>query len=245
MKLKHVTITGVSGTHQISTCLELSRQFPFVEWGVLLSRSSNEDRPRYPGFYTALDIIDSLVGDRVDVNAAVHLCGALATDVMEHGPLSRVLLPFVTDLGVRVQVNLPESTCRNANTDAFEALFRRWPNTHFIFQHNNATEGIVRDFATSKHGRFLQDASGGRGVETPWFKPLAPLACNSQLRYGFAGGITPDNIEFKLQQLNELIPDDAAVWIDMESGVRDPNDKLNFDAVRRILHLTSSFAVAS
>lgn len=245
MKLKHVTITGVSRANQVKDCLELSRQFPFVEWGVLLSRGRGEDRPRYPSFYDALDVIDSLVGDHVDVNAAVHLCGSLATDVMENGPFSRILLPFVTDLSVRVQVNLPESTGRNANIDAFEALFKRWPNTQFIFQHKHATEGIVRHFATSNRGRFLQDSSGGRGVEVPWFKPPAPLACDTQLRYGFAGGIAPDNIEFKLQQLNELLPGDAAVWIDMESGVRDADDNLSFDAVRKVLRLASAFAVGS
>lgn len=45
--LERVTITGADDSTDISQLVELSQEFPFVEWGILVSRRS-EGGPRFP-----------------------------------------------------------------------------------------------------------------------------------------------------------------------------------------------------
>jgi hypothetical protein len=67
----------------------------------------------------------------------------------------------------------------------------------------------------------LYDGSGGRGVSPDkWFPPLPGKRC------GYAGGLGLDNIKDELIDIKR-VADNAPVWIDMESSLRDRND--NFD----------------
>jgi len=60
----------------------------------------------------------------------------------------------------------------------------------------------------------LFDASGGRGeVNTTWPEPIGNFC-------GYAGGFNPENVEERVRDLAEFLPENQIIWIDMESGVR-------------------------
>ena len=78
----------------------------------------------------------------------------------------------------------------------------------------------------------LFDASGGRGIE-PFRWPVSPVS----IRFGFAGGIGPDNL---VEVLRDIGPREAPFWIDMESGVRT-DDRFDLAKVRAVLEAAKPF----
>ena len=48
IKLKCVTMTGADEDTDISRMIYLSRRYPFVEWGVLISATRSGQQNRYP-----------------------------------------------------------------------------------------------------------------------------------------------------------------------------------------------------
>ena len=85
----------------------------------------------------------------------------------------------------------------------------------------------------SASASLLFDPSGGRGIE-PFRWPSTPLG----VRMGFAGGINPHNVLGVLDDIG-LRPD--PFWIDMESGVRDTNDRFDLGRVRAVLEAAAPF----
>ena len=77
MKLHTLTISGPDDTTDPDAMLRLSRQFPFVEWGILLSAKA-EPRPRYPGD-AWIDRTESLA--REGVRFCGHICGLWAHEI--------------------------------------------------------------------------------------------------------------------------------------------------------------------
>ena len=77
------------------------------------------------------------------------------------------------------------------------------------------------------HITTLLDASGGRGVDTGIEVLKLPH------KIGYAGGITPENVEEKLTFLMES-DDVDSFWIDMETGVRT-DDWFDLDKVENVL----------
>jgi hypothetical protein len=53
---------------------------------------------------------------------------------------------------------------------------------------------------------------------------------------GYAGGISPDNVEKKLRTLLEYDSDER-FWIDMETRVRTEDEWLDLDKVERVLEI--------
>ena len=77
----------------------------------------------------------------------------------------------------------------------------------------------------------LLDESGGKGIEAPFRMP----SYLHNVHVGFAGGINPDNVVAKVQEITSL-PHVNRFWIDMESGVRT-NDRFDLDKVEQVCEL--------
>jgi hypothetical protein len=161
------------------------------------------------GRYPPLEFVQRLI-DCGRLHLAAHLCGGHA----------RSALAGVDPLGLasfeRVQINTTEQ-----NIDI--AAVRKWG------------EGIGARVILQCRGEFpgtaavawLFDTSGGRGLmPDSWPKPHP-----TQIS-GYAGGIGPDNV---LDVLSRIEATDF--WIDMESKVRNANDRFDLDAVERVCRL--------
>jgi phosphoribosylanthranilate isomerase len=68
---------------------------------------------------------------------------------------------------------------------------------------------------------------GGLGIDTPISAP----AYASKVHLGFAGGINPDNVIDKMDEITSLPV--GRFWIDMESGVRT-DDRFDLDKVEDV-----------
>lgn len=145
------------------------------------------------------------------VRKAAHLCGVHAKDIMAGGE------PAVDVSGFdRVQVN------------------HRRPVAELVagFAFRHGVQGIMQsrtlEFPEAPGVQILFDRSGGHG-RLPLEWPIHPGHL-----VGIAGGISPLTID----QVLATIPMDGAVWLDMETGVRTQDDRLDLDKAEAVLSRT-------
>ena len=196
--LTRVTITGADDAVSPRELCALSEEFPFVEWGILVS-GTRQGSPRYPCHVWIEQLADFALDEGMD--CSVHFCGSFARGLMSYGDFPPSWLWFG-----RVQVN---GWSGNLN-EPFLDVIRRRP-VGWILQCGDepGIQDAIELARTFEMGRVsaLFDASGGRGIE-PFQWPVSPRA----LHLGFAGGIGPDNL---VEVLRDIGPRDAPFCFDL------------------------------
>jgi len=234
--LERVTITGADDNTSISQLLELSKEFPFVEWGILVSRRS-EGSYRFP----SRDWIDELMAVSHGLKLSMHVCGAWVRQMFV-GELRWEELPSCFPIVDRIQINTHAQ--QHASTSAFTDKLAERPNVQFIFQWDGVNDHLI--YAAKASGlnvAALFDASGGAGIlPDKWVAPADGFPC------GYAGGLGPDNVIEQIRKIETVCK--KPFWIDMERRVRTHDDaRLDMDLVRKVLkysakHVHSQEAVA-
>lgn len=237
-RLKKVTFTGVdyyTSAYQLQ-CLQ--KKYPYAEFGVLFSPARQCIENRYPTPY----ILPDLVAKGLKLSA--HLCGRFAEKVYvgDWSEFDSFMLRYF-DESVKKEVLSIFSRCQlNLASTKMNKAFTLSPSCslpkcrQFIIQQRSATECPL--YELSKANSFvvlLCDASGGKGIDTPINVYEEP---NKLI--GYAGGINKDNVKCKLDILysSEGVGD---FWIDMESSVRDKNDRFDLEAVERVLEIVDRY----
>ncbi len=222
MKLTRVTITGADNGVSPHALSDLSREYPFVEWGILFSKKRYGE-PRYPSTIWLGELAKSNAWERV----SFHLCGEFARRSMGGDIDSRPIDAKRIQLNGFSDYVLPMLLCAERN-----------PATEFILQ-CNTLEAVERaewfvKVEGLKNVTALWDLSGGEGKQIEnWPLPLGPL------RIGYAGGLNETNIVRIAEKIiGAREPHDF--WLDLESGARTDN-KFDLDKVRRILELVKPF----
>jgi hypothetical protein len=227
MRLKHITFTGIDAKTDIQELIDIQREYPIAEFGVLTSYHWYENGNRY------LDplIINDLRGN--GLNLALHVCGSAAHDAaVGRWDLIDKLVWSNIDLFHRIQLNISN---RKDNPEALERLPKIVEQEVIIQTRDGANTSIydatIEKFREKdKFGRtfsMLLDASGGQGIDTP----LKVLPSSGKV--GYAGGFNPGNVGEKLTFLLQNVRM-GQFWIDMESGVRT-DDWFDTAKVRRVL----------
>ncbi len=228
-ELLGVTITGADDSTDPRALLDLSAEFPFVEWGILLS-TTREGQSRYP----SRSWRERWAGAQQSRAPrwypwAVHLCGELARRALVGCPNVSELLGTLNG-PVRVQLNgfsrwrLP-----------LLLLAEQWPGTEFILQTSNLEAENEADRLRSLHPNVsrLLDASGGLGIASDFYpRPGASWI-------GYAGGIGPHNVAAVIQRLRDGFRL-SRFWIDMETHVRT-DERLDLGKVRAVLEAAAPF----
>jgi hypothetical protein len=257
MRLEKVTITGADDSTDIKQLLDLSGEFPFVEWGILVSRKQ-EGGYRFPSSKWISELSSWRVGHiRADLNLSMHLCGEWVRQLLV-GQLDWALLPDIATVAQRVQINthgephvsttaMIASLMYGASIGVREtrdsAKFRE-----YIFQYdgvNNHLAHAAKAYETGYRVSALYDTSSGAGrLPKRWEAP------GPEFNYGYAGGLSPDNVVEQIEEIEDrafkaLIPEYKPYWIDMERRVRtDDDSQLDMKKVRRVLELCAPFVKA-
>lgn len=216
------TLTGVDEHTDVARALDLSRRFPWLEWGVLLG---GDPSPRYPSW----SFIErwALACESIGAHSALHLCGAFARKWIENDPQVVAL----ARLFARIQVNV---VARRIDVDALVDAIQSGRHPRVITQHNHANEIITARLASETGHAVLFDASGGRGVAaTQWPMVIPGKAC------GYAGGLSPENVGSELDKIAQVAGE--AFWIDMEGRLRREDDTLNLDRCEAVLVAVSAW----
>lgn len=226
MRLDRVTVTGADSAVKLVELAALSRDFPFVEWGILFSEQRTGG-PRYPDW----GWVHKLAALPAAVRLSAHLCGRYARQIALEGDS-----PWHRDAGAaarafgRVQLNISNLAVLPPPR-AVDQMRQWFISGHLIVQARPESLGVWRAAAAGEglQPGLLFDSSGGRGRSPgAWPAPESGAYC------GYAGGLGPHNLHSQLQ-LIERAAGPARVWVDMESGVRDDCDAFDLGKVRRAL----------
>lgn len=189
-----------------------------IEYAALLSASRmfNSHHHRYPLPWD----IEQLFSNLMFHNTALHICGNMARSTLFTNSKWHRLMPLL-DRVQRIQINGTLD-----RTDVVRTC-RRFKFHTIITQHTEANAGLLDDILCDNHA-ILIDNSGGRGIlPSEWVRP------KTTKRVGFAGGLSPDNIEVEGPKILEVAREGD--WIDMESGVRIGNDYFSADKVKAVM----------
>jgi len=230
--LTRITITGADDAVDPAELAALSREFPFVEWGVLIS-DSRAGTPRYPT-RAWVAWFEQACWRGKGVHGSAHLCGEAARSVLAGKEERLIVLRAAFE---RVQLN----GFTEASNELLD-LLQRWHGIQWILQ---APEDSVADAVVSvatllsRRARVsaLWDPSGGRGLRSD---SLVASSLIGHVPYGYAGGIGPDNVVETAQVVLGL----GASWLDMESGGRT-DDRFDLAKVRAVLEAVAPFVEAS
>lgn len=200
---KFITFTGVDEFTPVDGLLDLAGEYP-VEFGILFS-PSRQGSGRYPPLYSLARLwMKSL-------HLSAHICGDYSRELITNGDFPALELLIERNFD-RVQVNTADPTVDPDRIWAWANRFGR----RAILQTRNPDV-----FPSSTSVDWLFDASGGRGIlPSAWPNPHP----TSGAMVGYAGGLGPDNVAAAVEAIGRI---PGPYWIDMETGVRDENDRFD------------------
>ena len=220
--LELITFTGIDARTDPGELAEIAGGYPRAEFAVLAGTHSGQDDPRFPPLRVATDLRDRMP------RTALHLCGSYARDAAGPGRVTGKLLDVCDGFG-RIQVNiLGAAEIPRTNWVDLDALaeFAEWaPTSSVILQHRGPWDSVP---LVHPRLEYLQDTSGGRGLESIRDWPPPP---GGTVRVGYAGGLGPGNIRSALEFTDRH--QDARTWLDMQAGIRTDN-WLDLHAVREV-----------
>jgi hypothetical protein len=185
--------------------VSLSQQFPFLEFGILLSLTPGDKDARYMA-PTIVELILKKLASH-DINTALHVCGSAVNAYVAGDQVVKRPALYAD----RIQLNFPLGRVPFDTAELDKAISTA--PYKIITQHFPPNVSLVSAL-TAKNHQVLHDLSGGRGIETAdW-----PEAFEHKIT-GFAGGLGPDTIDAALPRILKAACKTNS-WIDMESKIR-------------------------
>ena len=224
--LTRVTFTGVDSKTSPVGLLELSKKYPFAEFGVLMSSNTGKLIPIYPPVSFINEFKE--FAQRHDIKIALHLCGKYAKTALDKDhfeSIDKLCRGFD-----RVQLNLPRKTRFDKGFEI--ERFVRMASVHHVILQHQGTWNTTPLTAIDNKLEYLHDKSGGRG-EFTWTRMWPPPHPRLFTRYGYAGGIGPDTIQEVLDNFISRYPKQD-MWLDMEGRIRT-NGLFDLNKVRQVL----------
>lgn len=216
MKLKVVTFTGADDTVNHQDLIEVTKKFPdiSIEWGILFS-PKRVGTERYP----SKEWISQLPGN--GLNLVAHLCGDYVHELGRLRGTSESHVPqWIQDFPDQheyfrgVQINSGHQPPNGFLETEYIRSMKYLRDKAIIVQSDGNKLAHYFLLETSGFDVLpLVDSSGGNGKEAVFTEP-SYLDC----KWGFAGGINPDNVVEKVLNIMEVYR--GNFWIDMETGVR-------------------------
>lgn len=245
-RLERVTITGADDSISADSLAALSADFPFVEWGILVS-ASNVNTPRYPSPKWMARLCDWSM--QVNFNIAVHVQGRWLRKLLL-GDKEELINGGgkLLKLAQRVQLNFHGGAV-DYDESKFLMELMAFPQMRsakqFIFQVDGCQGGVILEkLRRYGHGLDLApfyDTSHGAGVLPNAWPDAEPglLALRPDLQVGYAGGLGPDNLAEQIPLIAKAAGD-CRFWIDMETKVRS-RDYFDLDKVHEALEACKPF----
>lgn len=235
--LNRVTLTGADNTVNPKQLIALSKEFTFIEWGLLIG---SEVKKRFPSPAWLGTLQDEIPQFPSTTRLSMHLCGRPLREILFHG---RWTAGSVEDIG-RMQLNV--NSCDFSEcADARKAIALNIKTVRdslgiqeIIVQLGGRNDWLLDELLQiSVNASGLYDRSGGTGVK-PSVWPIA----NPDWRVGYAGGIGPETIRDDVLAILDAAGE-RPTWIDLESKLRTPDDKFGLATCRFALEQCREFVV--
>lgn len=261
--IDRVTITGADDSISPDDLIPLTREFPFVEWGILASHNNTYGQSyrrgggcnRYPSpkWISDLQALAETSGELP--NLSLHINGNWVRQLLLG---SFIVPPELLHCFGRVQLNFhaEKTPC---NPPAFADALAKLAGKYLIFQLDGANGNAHLDAANGLevgncYGLF--DVSGGAGIlPHAWPEPIymdvqpgeSGMGVEQWGYHGYAGGLGPENLAEQIPLILKAAAGtehthEGRIWIDMETRVRTNEDR-QFDLfkVRRCLEIASQY----
>jgi hypothetical protein len=226
--ISKVTVTGADDSIAAEDLIPIAKEYPFVEFGILLSMTAM-GRPRFPSKSWLQSLVRVALANPLQLSG--HLCGSWMRDslvgswpkldfYMIDNQFQSVFSRWQINTHAQAQEISARDIPRIANG---VALIRQ----NLIFQWDNVNNGLVgmAQGGGAQNIEVLFDLSHGAGrVPADWPCPLKWINC------GYAGGLSPENVAEQIEKI-EKVAEGRTVWIDAETQLRTPDNKI-FDLAR-------------
>ena len=212
--IKQVTVTGADDSVTVKEMVEIQKQYPFVEWGILLSKTS-EGRSRFP----TQGWIERLCPFKYMLTLSGHVCGRWVRDICEGKNTMYEDRSWFDGLFGRYQLNFHACLHKIQHGISFTGTLLSLNVKQVIFQFDEVNDDLLK-VARKNHidAVPLFDTSGGAGVlPQEW-----PMTMN--VYSGYAGGLSPENLVSEMERI-EKVCDDGPIWIDAETRLRSDDDQ--------------------
>lgn len=234
--LKTVTLTGADDTAEPKSLIALSKEFPFVEWGILVGSHAGKSRfPSTSWIGNLLDEIPRFSGPRM--NLSLHVCGRILSAILKEG---KWIAGDVDDFN-RMQLNITESLperddAREAIVTNIMAVQSLTCIPEIIIRIDHLKNDWLLDALLLRNVKAsgLYDRSHGAGL-----KPDSWPKANPDWNVGYAGGIGPETV---LEDVRAILAVAGAkpTWIDMETSLFT-NGKFDLGRCRFVLETCREF----
>ena len=217
--LDRVTITGADDATDILEMLDLALSYPFLEWGILVSRS-REGSPRYP----SREWQERLLKYAHRMNLSMHVCGKWAREIFT-GTINWSEMPPIKTEVERIQVN---GSPADITYPAFPPVAS---GVQLIIQYPRAMKYLNSCRERNLNCVALFDESGGEGRQVRAWSDIP--GCEY---VGYAGGIGPEDVTETVGTIMAFRQ--GPFWIDSEGRMReDGRDVLSMEKTRRHLEV--------
>jgi hypothetical protein len=230
--LSVVTVTGADDSVDPDDLVSISRELPFVEFGVLVG--SHQGVPRFP----SLAWLARLEEVASELYLSLHLCGREVVEFFERDKLQE-------GWHGRCQINTHGEFLKVSTMQVRRNVgIANWRCQQVIFQLDGANDGLLRACRGRRLGDHLDnlnvaglfDLSHRAGVlPEAWPRPIPGVYC------GYAGGLGPDNVARELEKISAAAGE-APFWIDAATKLRT-DERFDLDKVRRFLEAARPFVV--
>lgn len=248
MILDRVTFTGADDSIQPADLLPLTRDFPFVEWGILYSEK-HSGSSRFPSdeWIAELEATKFPLGTQL----SMHLCGQVLRDLASGNFTNDESLPPFWFMFDRAQLNWHGERVKNASFPLIAKSLKFWSDfkqqtfgnrPQFIFQADGRNDDLLGEATGFEEfdGVILFDRSHGGGVSPDsWPKPIYMSNDVDHCYHGYAGGLGPDNLADEIPRIAEAAGN-CHVWIDMETKVFTAG-RFDLAKVRQCLEICKPF----
>ena len=215
--ITNFTITGADDSIKPTELIELSKKYPFVEWGILVSKN-HFGSSRFPSMLWLKELYN-IKQENPNIKLSCHLCGEYVKELSKGNDIAIQELSELWDIFERIQINF--HAIPHKQTQELIDILLKYPEKEFIFQYDDVNNDIVKScHKAGVNCSALFDTSGGAGIlPLSWPEPLDGIPC------GYAGGLSPDNISEQILLIEDKTKD-IKTWIDIETHVRSWDDIL-------------------
>lgn len=232
--INRVALTGANDFTNPEELLAISREFPFVEWGILLSETSM-GTPRFPSYGWLCVLAEFYKEHSDEVHFSGHLCGKWVREWLEKGITAPMwtIIPF--EMFDRFQVN--------THAEAHKLKEGRWvlpQGVQWIAQYDNVNTKVIDMFFDAMMDvAALFDLSHGAGVlPSEWPEHPGDMYC------GYAGGLSPANVADQIERISSHVPKGQLIWVDAETHLRTDHDTtFNLRLCREFLENCAPYVV--
>ena len=221
MHLRYITMSDPRENLSIEETIKLLQISPLAELGIQAHKSAMiVGMPRNEWMNNLLDAVESLT---IQPNLALHVnyewCDYMSNGLIPSeiaGWLSRKNNKSNKSLIKRVQLNIGDNTTTFVPNKII-GLFKCFPDCEFIFPFNQNTKPQIYELKKfSTKFKLLFDASYGIGRSPEhWDTPVY-----KDIQFGYAGGMSADNVEYNLNKISGILPQEYDTWIDAEGQLR-------------------------